>query len=78
MSEPTNRDPNTAGRDWPPPSASEMSDQAIAAEMTVRERQWEEMMAPLEESGGASGSPGEWLTERLDELDTEIQRRKAT
>ena len=56
--------------------ARHMTDADLAAELADREREWDEMCAALEECGGCSGSPGEWLAERMDELQTEIGRRK--
>lgn len=52
--------------------AREMTDEQIAAEITELEAKWDDFRANCE---GHSGSPGEWIVERLDELDTAQKRR---
>lgn len=55
-----------------------MSDADLAAELTYREKEWDDLRDALEECGGMSGSPGEWLAERMDALEHEQRRRTAT
>ncbi len=50
-----------------------MTDAEIAAELSQLESAWDAFRHPDFE--GHSGSPGEWLVERMDELNTEVQRR---
>lgn len=57
--------------------AREMTDAELLAELNVLGRKWDDLRAALEESGGASGSPGEWIYERMGEIETE-QRRRAS
>lgn len=52
---------------------SEMSDEAITHEIADLSRTWDEVRA----GDGHSGSPGEWMLERLDELDAEAARRRS-
>jgi hypothetical protein len=56
--------------------ASKMTDSQIAIELKKLEREWDDLRDDLEESGGMSGSPGEWLYERMNELETEQKRRQ--
>lgn len=44
----------------------------LQKEIANRRREFTEFRADLE---GMSGSPGEWLVERIDELETELRRR---
>lgn len=55
-----------------------LSDAQINAEEAWLGREWDEMRDALDESGGPSGSPGEWIWERLGELETEMRRRSAS
>lgn len=59
-------------------TADALTDHELALEITRLEHQWDNLFAALEESGGCSGSPGEWLTERLTELDSERRKRAPT
>ncbi|MGX7708021.1 hypothetical protein [Methylobacterium sp. Gmos1] len=52
-----------------------MSDADLIAEDQNLAREWREMRQSLDECGGASGSPGEWLWERMGELEAELKRR---
>ncbi len=52
-----------------------LSDAQIALEEVWLGKRWDELRDALEESGGASGSPGEWIWERMGELETEAKRR---
>jgi hypothetical protein len=61
--------------DWPPPPASKMTVAEITAELVRLEKKWAEMRADEE---GHGGSPGEWIYERIDELDTELKLRSST
>lgn len=54
--------------------AKVMQTAAIEAHIDALHTQIDEYFACLE---GKSGSPGEWMYERLNELETELQRRKA-
>lgn len=51
-----------------------MTDAEIAVEIFAVEQRFDEYRAACD---GKSGSPGEWLVERLDELETEKLRRAA-
>lgn len=53
-----------------------MSVKQISDELDTLETRFREMREDLEE-GGMSGSPGEWMVERMGELETEMQRRVA-
>jgi hypothetical protein len=44
-------------------------------ELAKTQEEWDQLRADLEESGGHSGSPGEWLYERMNEIETELGRR---
>ena len=55
--------------------AKDMTLQDINAELFSLEAKLQELYAALEESGGHGGSPGEWIYERIDELETELDRR---
>lgn len=52
--------------------ASALSDEEIAAELDELGKKWDASFADDE---GHSGSPGEWMVERMDELETEQRRR---
>jgi len=52
--------------------ANEMTDDAIAAELKKLGKEWDDFRADLE---SMPGSPGEWMYERMDELETEQRRR---
>jgi len=54
--------------------ARTMTDLAIAAELRRLGRQWDTLGRDTE---GHGGSPGEWMVERMGELETEQKRRKA-
>lgn len=58
-------------------SARDMTVKEISDELDVLGNQWDNIRATLEESGGMSGSPGEWMVERMDELETELKSRGA-
>ena len=60
------------------PDAQHMTDAQIAAELADLDRQWDELRELLKESGGHSGSPGEWIVERMDELLCQQRHRIAT
>jgi hypothetical protein len=53
--------------------ANVMTDAQIEAEITILQRKWDERG-----DEGMSGSPGEWIIERLGELETEQNRRART
>jgi hypothetical protein len=50
----------------------ELSDLELAAELTERGNDWDAVRADDE---GHGGSPGEWIIERIDEIEAEIKRR---
>ena len=50
-------------------SAKNMTEKQIGEELFELEQKW----SNLDREG--SGSPGEWIVERMDELDTELKRR---
>ena len=54
-----------------------MTDEQLATELKKLGKQWDDLRAALEECGGSSGSPGEWLWERIGELEHEQQKRVA-
>ncbi len=55
--------------------ARQMSDNDIETELRKLFAMWDELQKDLDESGGMSGSPGEWMVERMDELEGEKSRR---
>jgi hypothetical protein len=57
--------------------ARQMSNDEIESEIGELIAKWDDLRKDLEESGGMSGSPGEWMVERMDELETERLRRDA-
>jgi len=54
--------------------ARELSIHQLASELARLEKNWDDMRANLD---GMSGSPGEWMAERMDELRAEQKRREA-
>lgn len=54
--------------------AAKMSINQINAELAALDTQWDELRKSCD---GMSGSPGEWMIERMDELETELRRRGA-
>jgi hypothetical protein len=54
--------------------ARTMTDAEIAAELKALGEKWDESVASDDEGHG--GSPGEWMVERMNELETEQKRRK--
>jgi len=56
-----------------PKSAALLSDGEIAAELADLGKKWDAFTASDDEGHG--GSPGEWMVERMDELETEQKRR---
>lgn len=55
-------------------SASKMTDKEIVSELEKLGEEWDEFRATLDE--GYGGSPGEWMVERMGELEQEQSRRK--
>jgi hypothetical protein len=49
-----------------------MTTEAIRAELAALEKQWDESR---EDDIGRGGSPGEWMVERMGELEHELKRR---
>lgn len=54
--------------------ARHMQDAAIERELAKLAKRWDSFRASDPEGGG---SPGEWMVERMDELETEQRRRAA-
>jgi hypothetical protein len=54
--------------------AKVMTDAEIASELETLGKKWDEFRASDDEGHG--GSPGEWMVERMGELETEQKRRK--
>lgn len=52
--------------------ARQLTTKQIRLELAELDDQWEQFQKDLE---GMSGSPGEWMIERMDELETELKRR---
>lgn len=50
-----------------------MTDDELSAELERVGKQWDELRSDPELAGG--GSPGEWMVERMDEIETEKRRR---
>lgn len=55
--------------------ARHMKDDAITWELARLAKRWSDLRSGNDELGG--GSPGEWMAERMDELETEQERRAA-
>jgi hypothetical protein len=58
--------------------AKELTDRELVAEQTRVEKLWDSMFEPDEDGEvfeGHCGSPGEWMSERMDEIATEQARR---
>jgi hypothetical protein len=55
-------------------SARRMTAPELVRELDRVGKEWDEFRRDLE---GMSGSPGEWLVERMDEIKTELKRRSA-
>jgi hypothetical protein len=55
--------------------ARDMTPEAMRAELLALDVRWESLRDGLDESGGMGGSPGEWLVERMWELEAELKRR---
>lgn len=56
---------------WPPPVARRMKVKNLRAELKALGNHFTEFRKTAE--GG--GSPGEWMVERMDEIETELKRR---
>lgn len=56
--------------------ASEMSDAELFAELNRLSKRWDKVRRLLDEAGGAGGSPGEWLSERMGEIEAEMEHRE--
>lgn len=55
--------------------ASKMSNEEISQELARLTVEWNAFRDGLEVDDGMAGSPGEWMVERMDELETEQRRR---
>jgi hypothetical protein len=54
--------------------AVSLTDEEIARELVELGSRWDAFRSSDDEGHG--GSPGEWMVERMDELETEQKRRK--
>lgn len=54
--------------------ATQMTDEEISSELSEVGKRWDSLR---EDEEGHGGSPGEWMIERMGELETEQARRKA-
>ena len=54
-------------------SATVLTDEEITRELDELEARWKAFQDDIGEGHG--GSPGEWMVERMDELETERNRR---
>lgn len=68
--------PQPAVRDPSKLPASELTNPELIAEHASRCAEWDAFFTPDFEGHG--GSPGEWLAERIGELDQEVARRGGT
>lgn len=66
--EPGDRDPSKL-------PAGELTDEELAAEEKSVGKAWDDLSESMQEDGGRGGSPFEHLSERLNEIETEKQRR---
>jgi hypothetical protein len=75
----TGSDPGAAGTPIRPNApalpAKALLDHEIAHEIRRIGKEWDDMFADPDFEGH-SGSPGEWMVERLNELETEQERRR--
>lgn len=55
--------------------ASQMTTEEIRKEHDLLSRKWDDLFTEYDNEGGHSGSPGEWLWERLGELEQELKKR---
>lgn len=55
--------------DWPFRNVKEMTNTELAAELEQVGLEFERFRASIDE--GMSGSPGEWMAERMNEIETE-------
>ena len=69
--EPADRDPSKL-------PAGDLTDEELAAEEKSVGKAWDDLSESMQEDGGRGGSPFEHLSERLNEIETEKQRRAAT
>lgn len=52
-----------------------MTTEEIRKEHDLLSRKWDDLFTEYDNEGGHSGSPGEWLWERLGELEQELKKR---
>jgi hypothetical protein len=64
------------GYAWPPIPAARMTDAELAMDLALLGRLWDESRSDLDDEGHG-GSPGEWMWERMGEVEAEQKRRKA-
>ena len=51
-----------------------MTRSEIETELKDLAKRWDELIAAVEEDGGGAGSPGEWIVERTEWLETALKR----
>lgn len=55
--------------------ASQMTTEEIRKEQDLLSRKWDDLFTKYDNEDGHGGSPGEWLWERLGELEHELKKR---
>jgi hypothetical protein len=55
--------------------ASMMSTQEIRSEFDLLSKKWDDLRTKYDDEDGHGGSPGEWIWERLGELEHELKKR---
>lgn len=55
--------------------ASKMSTKEIRSEFELLSKEWDALRTKYTDEDGHGGSPGEWLWERLGELEQELKKR---
>jgi hypothetical protein len=52
-----------------------MSTQEIRSEFELLSKKWDDLFTKYDDEDGHGGSPGEWIWERLGELEHELKKR---
>ena len=60
-----------------PCDCTDMTDAELTSELARLNRKFDTFRRSREGEGSGGGSPGEWMTERMSELETEQERRKS-
>jgi len=55
---------------------AQITEAALADDLAALIHEFVELHMGLEESGGMAGSLGEWMVERMDEIETELRKRR--